>query len=72
MQVCERETVIRWDEERTGKAELWTASKDVADRLIKAGLKPVKVDKGGWWFELTKASIRLKPFKNAIRIAGSK
>lgn len=72
MHACERETVIRWDEERTGKAELWTASKDVAGRLIKAGVEPARVDDGGWWFELAKAAIRVKPFKNAIRIAGSK
>ncbi len=68
----ELETVVRFDE--TGEpALLWTASKRVADKLIKAGLAPTKLvrHKGettGWWFALPTYGIVVKPTTKAIRI----
>ncbi len=66
----EKETIIRWDETNDQYVELYTASKRVADRLIKSGVKPVRTEKQGWFFILPKSSIRVKPDKKAIHIAG--
>jgi len=68
----EMETVIRFDE--TGEPALvWTASKRVADKLIKAGLTPTRTtwlrkEATGWWFQLPTYGIVVKPTTKAIRI----
>ena len=68
----EMETVIRFDE--TGEPALvWTASKRVADKLIKAGLTPTATtwlhkEATGWWFQLPTYGIVVKPTTKAIRI----
>ncbi len=66
----EKETLIRWDEEKDGPAELYTASKAVADRLKKSGLKPIKQEDGAWWFEFPKEAMRVKTGNKACYVAG--
>ncbi|CAA7602455.1 Hypothetical protein DEACI_3129 [Acididesulfobacillus acetoxydans] len=69
---AERETVIRFDEEDR-VAELYTASRRVADKLIKGGLVPLKTTEGGgetagWYFEIDSYDVIVKPSRNAIRL----
>lgn len=66
----ERETVIRWDESDDQNVEFYTASKRVANRLLRAGVKPVKEEDQNWWFSLPKYCIRIKPGKRAVNITG--
>lgn len=68
----EQETVIRFDE--TGSpAQVYTASKRVASKLIKQGMVPYRIGatKGvetAWYFELPKRAVALKPGKHIIRL----
>jgi len=65
----EQETIIRWDES-SYEVEIYTASRRVAQRLIKGGLEPRRLEKDSWWFALPKQTIRLKPGKKSIHPAG--
>ena len=65
----EQETIIRWDES-SYEAEIYTASRRVAERLIKGGLEPVRREKDSWWFVVPKQVIRLKPGERSIYPAG--
>ncbi len=72
----EQETIINFNEAEE-VAEIYTASKLVADRLTKSGLKPTKTEKMegeicSWYFSMPKWAIRVKPGKSAINIGGSK
>jgi len=70
----EQETVIRFDE--TGEpAEVYTSSPRVARILIRRGLSPYKTDtckgeESGWYFQMPKHAVILKPGKTAIRVGG--
>jgi hypothetical protein len=66
----EKETIIRWDETDDQHIEIYTSSKRVADRLFKAGVRPIKTEGQSWWFELPKYSIRIKTGKRAFNITG--
>ncbi len=74
----EAETIINFNEEES-KANVYTASKRVATLLERRGLKPVMVERprdngelGGWWFEVPKTAILIKPGKAAIKIGGAR
>jgi hypothetical protein len=71
----EQETIIHFDEAGEN-ADIYTASKRVADKLIKRGVVPYKTDKQGgrdiaWYFELPKHTVALKPGKNIIRLGAT-
>lgn len=63
----EQETIIRFDE-KEDDAVIYTASKSVADKLIKAGLEPNELDNSSWEFILPKHTIKVKPDKTAINL----
>ena len=67
----EMETIILFDEENQ-VARVYTASKLVRNRMVKAGIKPVRTEPGGWFFEVDKQAVRLKPAgcRSAIRLGG--
>jgi len=74
--LSEQETIIRFDETDT-PAEIYTASPRVAGLLQRRGLKPYKTtfhkaDITGWYFELPKSSVLLKPGSRIIRIGGAR
>ncbi len=70
----EQETIIRCDE--TGDpAEVYTASRRVANLLMKRSLSPYRTEKSngevtGWFFHLPRASVILKPGSHIIRVGG--
>ena len=70
----ESETVINFNEEGSA-ATVYTASRRVAKVLQRRGLVPYRVEKtdneaSGWFFELHKSAVLLKPKSAAIRIGG--
>lgn len=72
----EAETIINFNEAEE-QAELYTASRRVAELLEKRGLKPYKVERmdgraTGWFFSLPKHAILVKPENRIIRIGGRK
>jgi hypothetical protein len=76
MTLSEQETIILFDE-AGGEAQVYTASKRVADLLARRGLEPYKTDANkqqitGWFFKLPKQTVILKPGKYSIRIGGTK
>lgn len=76
MTAYEAETIINFNEQEA-QAELYTASRRVAELLEKRGIKPFKVEKingktTGWFFSLPKHSILVKPENRIIRLGGRK
>lgn len=73
----EQETIINYNEEQA-TAEIYTASKRVADLLERrGGLKPYKIDKAqgkaaGWYFKVSKTAIIVKPARHGIKVGGSR
>lgn len=65
----EQETILNFNEGEPG-AEIYTASRRVASKLIKAGLAPKQQTPSGWWFEVPKQAVRIKVGRRAIRIGG--
>jgi hypothetical protein len=47
----EKETVIQFDESRDS-AILYTASRNVARTVRRAGYRPIKKTRDSWWFEI--------------------
>lgn len=72
----EQETIIRYDE--TGSpAEVYTASKRVANLLMKRSLSPYRTEKSsgevtGWFFHIPKTAVILKPGGHMIRVGGAR
>lgn len=72
--LLEQETIVRFDE--TGKAAaLYTASKRVAARLIKAGHAPTRITKRkgskeviAWWFSMPTAAVLIKCSGKSVRL----
>lgn len=77
MILSEQETIIRFDEE-SDIAEVYTASIRVYRLLAARGLEPYKVDrtaKGqscGWFYQLSKTAVLLKPANRVIRLGGKR
>ena len=74
----ECETIINFNEEEA-VASIYTSSKRVAALLERRGLKPVRVDKSrnngepdGWWFEVPKWQVLIKPGNKMIKVGGRK
>lgn len=74
MSPAEAETIISFDE--TGEpAEVYTASARVAGILRRRGLKPYKTTtnngkENGWYFNVPRSAVALKPGSNMIRLCG--
>ena len=69
---AQAETIIRFDE-TGGLSHVYTACKRVADKLIKAGLTPVRTSRfkgyvDGWWFECDSRGVAVKPFERLVRL----
>lgn len=69
---AEAETILRFDETEH-PATVYTASARVADKLRRAGLKPVTVyrtngKESGWTFEMNSYGIVVKPFRQSVRL----
>lgn len=76
MSPYEAETIVRFNEE-SQTAELYTASKRVADLLARRGITPHKTDtlkgkESGWYYRLPKSAVLLKPASRMIRVGGSR
>ncbi len=72
----ELETIINFNEAEA-QAEVYTASRRVAELLYKRGIKPFKVVRTngkttGWFFSLPKHAVLLKPENRTIRLGGRK
>lgn len=73
----ESETIINFNEDEVASS-IYTASRRVAALLERRGLKPVGVDRlagsepCGWWFEVPKWQVLIKPGKKTVRIGGRK
>ena len=66
----ELETVINFNEDED-TACLYTASDRVRNHMLKAGLEPVQSNERGWWFEIPKWSVRIKPGRTQVYIGGT-
>ncbi len=67
----EQELIINGNEDET-TISIYTASKRIADKLIKRGCNPIRVDKQAgkecaWSFELPRWAVALKIGKNYVR-----
>jgi hypothetical protein len=74
MAVHEQETVITFDE-ASDKAQLYTASSRVYRLMTTRGLKPCRTEyiggePCGWFYELPKAAVIIKPANHSVRIGG--
>lgn len=74
----EQETIINFNEE-DAISSIYTSSRRVVAMLERRGLKPVRVEKfkgdgepSGWWFEVPKSAILIKPERAAIKIGGNR
>jgi hypothetical protein len=65
----EQETIIRLDE-GSGDAEVYTSSKRVADKLVRAGLAPIGGRTTDWFFQVPKWTVLIKPGRSAVRVGG--
>jgi hypothetical protein len=65
----EQETIIRWDEQE-GRAVVYTASPKVKARMEKMGLKPVREEGPGAWYDVPRGAVRLKLNNRMVKIAG--
>jgi hypothetical protein len=65
----EQETIINFNEGEPG-AEIYTASRRVASKLLRTGLTPKQQTPSGWWFEVPKQAVRIKVGRHHIRIGG--
>lgn len=72
------ETIINFNEDEAA-ASIYTASRRVATLLQRRGLKPVRVDRlrdngepCGWWFEVPKWQVLIKPGNKTVKIGGRK
>ena len=76
MMTYEQETIITFDE-ASDVAQFYTASPRVYRLLTTRGLKPYRTEhiKGepcGWFFELPKAAVIIKPDNHSIRVGGKR
>jgi hypothetical protein len=67
----EQELIINGNEEE-GVIGIYTASKRIADKYLKRGIVPVRVEKEGgkpcgWFFELPRWTVAVKLGKNYVR-----
>jgi hypothetical protein len=69
LSASEQETIIRLDEE-SPVAEVYTASRRVAERLVKGGVSPARREGESWWFVVPKQALRLKPGRRSIYLGG--
>lgn len=72
----EQETIINFNEDEP-EAQVYTASKRVANLLMRRGFKPCQVDKQdgkpcAWTFTQPKTAVLLKPANRIIRLGGSR
>ncbi|MDQ7794175.1 MAG: hypothetical protein RDU89_07145 [bacterium] len=67
---AEQETIIRFDESDP-VAYAYTASRRVFNAMTKAGLKPVTTEQHGWFFEVPRNTVRLKPGRRSIFVGGT-
>lgn len=69
----EEETIISFSED-SKVASVYTAAKRVANKIIRSGVKPIKVFKdkkrqiNGWIFQIETFNIIIKPGKTAYRL----
>lgn len=77
MTLFEQETILRFDEEGD-HAELYTASPRINRLLTARGLMPDKIDytakhePTGWFYNIPRAAIIIKPVNYAIRLGGKR